>query len=232
MGDNVTEHKEKKSKVNAVHNENKLKIRQDIISIANIFHDFCGKYVLYVFNKSSFIEVYYRSSSFAHLTGVQTHLTAIDFYKKARKNQITIQQFWFDKDHPYDLVKKKVMNLKKIKNFICNNVAVVTDLSTNTCTFRFSLSESDIALCLTPNYDKTTGELIDEYYIPASFRVGDIDEKSNKKFSVSHIFIKNTKSEKYSNITYSNQDSILELGNDIKEKLHSNLYKQCKQDTP
>lgn len=62
---------------------NKIKMRNNIINSSIVFkNNLSGKYVLYIFDDNNYIEVFYRKSSFSHLTGVKTDLNAFDFYKK------------------------------------------------------------------------------------------------------------------------------------------------------
>ena len=64
-----------------------------------------GKTFMYVYEGKS-IEVV------LHLTGVNTKLKAKEFYKHAKtKNGLEVQEFFFDKDHPYDLAEKKTDHL-------------------------------------------------------------------------------------------------------------------------
>ena len=66
-----------------------------------------GKTFLYVY-EGKCIEVVFKNSSFLHLTGVNTKLKAKEFYKHAKtKNGLKVQEFFFDKNHPYDLAEKK-----------------------------------------------------------------------------------------------------------------------------
>lgn len=66
-----------------------------------------GKTFMYVYEGKS-IEVVFKNSSFLHLTGVNTKLKAKEFYKHAKtKNGLKVQEFFFDKNHPYDLAEKK-----------------------------------------------------------------------------------------------------------------------------
>ncbi len=62
---------------------------------------------MYVYEGKS-IEVVFKNSSFLHLTGVNTKLKAKEFYKHAKtKNGLKVQEFFFDKNHPYDLAEKR-----------------------------------------------------------------------------------------------------------------------------
>lgn len=70
-----------------------------------------GKTFMYVYEGKS-IEVVFKNSSFLHLTGVNTKLKAKEFYKHAKtKNGLKVQEFFFDKDHSYDLAEKKTDHL-------------------------------------------------------------------------------------------------------------------------
>lgn len=54
---------------------------------------------LYVYGDEYF-EVSFAVDHFLHLTGVGTKLSAKDFYKNAKKANLTDNQFYFDARHP------------------------------------------------------------------------------------------------------------------------------------
>jgi hypothetical protein len=197
--------------------ENKKKIRKNIINAAHVFKKkMSGRYVLYVFDDNSYIEVSYRKSSFAHLTGVKSDLNAFDFYNRAISSKLTFENFSFDsKRHPYDLAKKKTSRLSEIDKFISSDLIVLREVTTETITYKFGLTDTDLTLCFVENIDGDTKEKIDDYYIPASFRVGDnsIDKSTDGDF-VAYIFLKN---------------SIQNLPEEIQDKLDFNrLYGKTK----
>lgn len=73
-------------------------IRQDIIDSARIYsQNLAGKFFLYVYGDEYF-EVSFPVDHFLHLTGVETKLSAKDFYKNAKKAKLTNKQFYLIQD--------------------------------------------------------------------------------------------------------------------------------------
>lgn len=70
-----------------------------------------GKRFLYVF-EGQYIEVIYKAQNFRHLTGVNTRLSAKQFYSYAVRNLLEVHQIGFNRVHPYDLCVKKSNILK------------------------------------------------------------------------------------------------------------------------
>lgn len=67
--------------------DKKNAIRQGIIDSAGIYsQSLAGKTFLYVYGEE-FFEVSFPIDHFLHLTGVETKLSAKDFYKNAKKRQ-------------------------------------------------------------------------------------------------------------------------------------------------
>lgn len=207
--------------------DGKLLMRKNIISSATAFKRLLGKYVMYIFDDDTFIEVFYRKTSFSHLTGVDTDLNAAEFYQKAISRQLTIDQFKFGELHPYDLAKKKTSRLSEINKFTTNDLIVLQDIKTGTTTFKFGLTDTDLTLCLTENLDKNTKEKIDNYYIPASFRVENesINKSKACKF-VKYIFIKKVKNSSYPIMSYGDISCIPQLPEYIKDMLDMELLKE------
>jgi hypothetical protein len=214
--------------------ENKKKIRKNIIDAEQVFKKkMSGKYALYVFDDNSYIEVSYRKSSFAHLTGVNSELNAFAFYKRAISNKLTYEDFSFDsKRHPFDLAKKKTSRLNEIDKFISDDLIVLRQITTDTITYKFGLTDTDLTLCFVENTNNKTKEKIDDYYIPASFRVGDnsVDRGDDGNFVV-FIFMKESKNILYNSIVYGNIDYIQNLPKEIQEKLDFNRLYNEEKDT-
>lgn len=88
--------------------DKKNAIRQGIIDSAGIYsQSLAGKTFLYVYGEE-FFEVSFPIDHFLHLTGVETKLSAKDFYKNAKKAKLTSSQFYFNARHPYANVRKKL----------------------------------------------------------------------------------------------------------------------------
>lgn len=87
-----------------------------------------GKTFMYVYEGKS-IEVVFKNSSFLHLTGVNTKLRAKEFYKHAKtKNGLKVQEFFFDKNHPYDLAEKKTDHLEDLYRITNMEVLITEDV--------------------------------------------------------------------------------------------------------
>ena len=90
----------------ATKTDKKNMIRQGIIDSAEIYsQNLAGKVFLYVSGEEYF-EVSFPVDHFLHLTGVETRLSARDFYKNAKKTILTNNQFYFDARHIYANAKK------------------------------------------------------------------------------------------------------------------------------
>lgn len=98
----------------ATKTDKKNMIRQNIIDSAAIYsQSLAGKVFLYVYG-NEFFEVSFPVDHFLHLTGVETRLSAKDFYKNAKRAILTNNQFYFDTRHPYANAKKKLPCLKRL----------------------------------------------------------------------------------------------------------------------
>ena len=98
----------------ATKTDKKNAIRQGIIDAAAIYsRNLAGKAFLYVYGDEYF-QVSFPVDHFLHLTGVETKLSAKDFYKNAKKGKLTNSQFYFDARHPYANAKKKLPCLKRL----------------------------------------------------------------------------------------------------------------------
>ena len=94
--------------------DKKNAIRQGIIKAAIVYsQSLAGKTFLYVYGDEYF-EVSFPVDHFLHLTGVETRLSAKDFYRNAKKAILTNNQFYFDARHVYANAKKKLPCLKRL----------------------------------------------------------------------------------------------------------------------
>ena len=77
----------------ATKTDKKNAIRQDIIDSAGVYsQSLAGKAFLYVYGDEYF-EVSFPVDHFLHLTGVETKLSAKDFYKNAKRRSSPIASF-------------------------------------------------------------------------------------------------------------------------------------------
>lgn len=170
--------------------DKKNAIRQDIIDSAAIYSkSLAGKAFLYVCGEE-FFEVSFPVDHFLHLTGVETYLSAKEFYKNAKKGKLTSSQFYFDAKHPYANAKQKLPCLKRLPELTQDFVCILKDMKTVTITYKLSVTNLEFTLGLTENIDNH-GKKINDFFLPMSLRVEDSSvRKSNDGYIIDFIFSK------------------------------------------
>ena len=181
----------------ATKTDKKNLIRQDIIDSTIIYSkNLAGKIFLYVYG-NDFFEVSFPIDHFLHLTGVETNLSAKDFYKNAKKGKLTNNQFYFDSRHPYANAKKKLPCLKRLPELTNDMVCILKDMQTVTIVYKLSVTNLEFTLGLTANTD-SFGNKINNLFLPMSLRVEDSSvAKSNDGDIVDFIFSKDAIMNKY-----------------------------------
>ena len=105
--------------------DKKNAIRHGIIEAAIVYsQSLAGKTFLYVYGDEYF-EVSFPVDHFLHLTGVETILSAKDFYRNAKKAILTNNQFYFDARHIYANAKRKLPCLKRLPELTNEMVCVL-----------------------------------------------------------------------------------------------------------
>ena len=180
--------------------DKKNAIRQYIMDSALIYSsDLAGKTFLYIYGKE-FFEVSFPVDHFLHLTGVETSLSAKDFYKNAKKGTLTNNQFYFSVRHPYANAKKKLPCLKRLPELTNKMVCVLKDMQTVSIIYKLRVTNLEFTLGLTENLDNN-GKKINDYFLPMSLRVEDSSvEKSIDGDIVDFIFVKDASKAKYSDL--------------------------------
>lgn len=208
----------------ATKEEKKNKIRTAILDAAEIYSaKLAGKTYLYVYGDKYF-ELWFSTERYPHLTGVNSRLSAEDFYKKCLDKKLTCSQFYFDKEHRYDNAKKKLNKLKDLPLLTTEMVCIIEDLKTVTFTYKIGITDLDFTLALSENID-LKGNIINNWWIPRSLRVKDkAIESSNGGDIVDFIFWKKAEETKYSNIAFVDNNKKLPLS--IKNLLSEELYNQ------
>lgn len=184
----------------ATKTDKKNAIRQGIIDSAVIYsRDLAGKTFLYVYG-NDFFEVSFPVDHFLHLTGVETELSAKNFYKNAKKGILTNNQFYFSVRHPYANAKKKLPYLKRLPELTNEMVCILKDMQTVTIIYKLSVTNLEFTLGLTENFDKY-GKKINDCFLPMTLRVKDSSvEKSTDGDIVDFIFSKEASNGKYCNL--------------------------------
>lgn len=207
----------------ATKTDKKNAIRQDIIDSAGVYsQNLAGKAFLYVYGEE-FFEVSFPVDHFLHLTGVETALSAKDFYKNAKKGKLTNSQFYFDARHPYANAKKKLPCLKRLPELTNDMVCIFKDMQTVTIIYKLSVTNLEFTLGLTENVDNQ-GKKINDFFLPMSLRVEDTSvEKSNDGEIVDFIFSKDASKTKYDSILV--EDKHISIPDSVKHLISDSLYK-------
>ena len=159
--------------------DKKNAIRQGIIDSAGIYsQSLAGKTFLYVYGEE-FFEVSFPIDHFLHLTGVETKLSAKDFYKNAKKAKLTSSQFYFDARHPYANARKKLPCLKRLPELTNDMVCILKEMQTVTIIYKLSVTNLEFTLGLTENID-VNGNKINDFFLPMSLRVEDTSVEKSK----------------------------------------------------
>lgn len=206
----------------ATKTDKKNAIRQYIIDSAGIYsQNLAGKAFLYVYGNEYF-EVFFPVDHFLHLTGVETRLSAKDFYKNAKKAILTNNQFYFDTRHPYANAKKKLPCLKRLPELTNDMVCILKDMKTVTIIYKLSVTNLEFTLGLTENTDNK-GNKINDFFLPMSLRVEDSSvEKSNDGEVVDFIFSKDASVAKYDTLLV--EDKNKKIPDYIKHLISENFY--------
>lgn len=202
--------------------DKKNAIRQEIMDSAVIYSsDLAGKTFLYVYG-NNFFEVSFPVDHFLHLTGVETRLSAKDFYKNAKKGILTNNQFYFSVRHPYANAKKKLPCLKRLPELTNEIVCILKDMQTVTIMYKLSVTNLEFTLGLTENLDNY-GKKINDYFLPMSLRVEDSSvEKSTDGDIVDFIFAKDASKAKYGDLVV--KDESKNIPDSVRQLIDDSFY--------
>ena len=102
-------------------------IRKQIITASEVYRDkLAGRVFLYVYGESYF-EVVFPTDRFRHLTGVNSSISAQEFYDKAKSSMLSAGQIFYDREHTYRGAKRKLPCLTMLPALTNNVVCVVKD---------------------------------------------------------------------------------------------------------
>lgn len=207
--------------------DKKNAIRQGIIKAAIVYsQSLAGKTFLYVYGDEYF-EVSFPVDHFLHLTGVETRLSAKDFYRNAKKAILTNNQFYFDARHIYANAKKKLPCLKRLPELTNEMVCVLKDMQTMTITYKLSVTNLEFTLGLTENIDRG-GNKINDFFLPMSLRVKDSSvEKSNDGEIIDFIFSKDASVAKYDVLLVEDKDK--KIPDCIKHLISNSFYNEANE---
>lgn len=196
-------------------------IRKQVIAASKVYRDnLAGKVFLYVYGESYF-EVVFPTDRFRHLTGVNSSISAQEFYDKAKNSTLATGQILYDKEHTYRGAKKKLPCLLVLPLLTNSMVYVVEGLQTVTLTYKIGVTNLNFTIGLAENLD-LEGNKINNWFLPRTLRVRDkaIESGADAEF-IDFIFSKDASMNKYSQMTYADDDKKPPLV--IKDFLSSDL---------
>lgn len=200
------------------------KIISEIIKAAKSYkQNLVGKTFLYVFDNKH-IEVMFKAKDFRHLTGVDTALSAQDFYKKARQGKLQASQIFFSARHPYSLAQKKLKHLQDISSLAMGESFMLKDVNTQTESYKYGTTDLEFSLCFNKEYD-INGIEQGDCFIAKSLRDEDCFSKSKGVFTITHIYSKANDEKKYNQELYCEQGfSVDDLPPEIQSMLSEDLF--------
>lgn len=208
----------------ATKTDKKNAIRQDIIDSAEVYsRSLAGKTFLYVYGEE-FFEVSFPVDHFLHLTGVETRLSAKDFYKNAKKGKITNSQFYFSGGHPYANAKKKLPCLKRLPELTNDVICILKDMQTVTIVYKLSVTNLEFTLGLTENID-SSGKKVNDLFLPMSLRVEDSSvAKCDDGEVVDFIFTKDASISKYKELLVRDERKV--IPDSIRHLIEESFYNE------
>lgn len=190
-------------------NTEKIELRKQIISAANVYKNhLAGRVYLYVYGDTYF-EVAYMTECFKHLTGVESSLRGNSFYDNAKNATLSTNQIGFSSRHPLKTAKKKVLCLHQLPQLTKDLVCVVKDMHTVTITYKLGITNLEFTIGLTENLSQN-GDKVNDWLIPRTLRINDkaIDTSKDAEF-VGFIFSKKATEVQYDTVGYAASDAAL-----------------------
>lgn len=125
-----------------------------------------GRKFLYIFD-NRYIEVIYKTNNFKQLTGVESELSAKDFFKLAKRGKLSYKNIYFSSTHPFQLSMKKLKHLNDIVKLSTSESFMLEEIKTNT-NFKFLHSSPGISLLMlsSPSQFPSLGHPFHLYLLP------------------------------------------------------------------
>lgn len=205
-------------------NDEKVELRKQIISAANIYKtNLAGNVYLYVY-AGSYFEVAYMTECFKHLTGVESTLRGNSFYDNAKRATLSTSQIGFSSRHPLKTAKKKIVCLHQLPQLTKDLVCVVKNMNTVTITYKLGITNLEFTIGLAESR-RIDGTKINDWLVPRTLRINDkaIDTSQDAEF-VDFIFSKKVTEPKHSQICYRSSDA--DIPECVKTLLAENLVNQ------
>ena len=208
----------------------KMELRKQIISAANIYKNhLAGRVFLYVYGDEYF-EVAYLTESFKHLTGVESSLRGKSFYDNAKNATLAASQIGFSARHPLKTAKKKVQYLHRLPELTNGLVCVVKDMNTVTITYKLGITNLSFTVGLTEHI-AADGTKLDNRFVPRTLRINDkaLDNSQHAEF-VDFIFSKKVTEQTYTERCYA--DPKLHIPENVRPLLDTKLLNETLEPQP
>lgn len=199
-------------------------VRDNIVLGAVVYKELVGKYYLYVF-ENGFLEMYFGTDNYMHLTGVGSRVNSKQFYELAKEHKLQEKQIFFSSRFPLRTAIQKTTCLFDLPNFVKEGYFIIQDLITDTAKYPYVITNIDQSILMGLKMEDGT----DDIYIPKSFRVnGKIFEKAEKDkiFEINYILSKTDKERKYNTILYKDNTKLEELDKIILDKIDLSILKE------
>lgn len=207
-------------RVLCVKSADKSRIKQLIYAAQKKYSSsLAGKSFLYVYG-TSYFEVVFETACFKHLTGVDSYISAKDFYKRAQKGTLAENQILFNARYPKRTALKKLSVLSDLDTITNSLVCVLYDIKTNTATYKLGVTNLKFTICLAQNSINNTAR---SYYVPQSLRVNDnsVANSADGDF-IDFIFVKDAANTLYTQISYQADDK--EIPNSVYHLIDESFY--------
>lgn len=190
--------------------QDRIDIAEKIKSAAKLYKEnLVGRTFLYVFDRR-YIEVIYKVENFRHLTGVESSLSAKQFYRAAIRNKLQANQIYFSERYPFQLCRRKIKHICEIATLAVSECFMLECIITDSCTYQFGTTNLKLTLCMNKEFDEN-GQEKGTCFVAESLRDEDGFSKAQNVFGVTHIFSKSNDEKRYSKIVFMDKDANLDV---------------------
>lgn len=184
--------------------------------------NFVGKIFLYIFS-DNFIEIRFPKESFRHLMGVNSRLSASEFYIKALNRTLALADLQLDQSK-VDLAYQKSLHFSCLNDILSQKCFILENVKTKTYSYSFGATESKFTICI-DYQNKKHGNIC----LPYSLRNENCMKKSSNYYEVDFIFEKEypSKNTKYAKLLYYNPDKDI---NDLDKEILSMINVEVKKE--
>lgn len=190
--------------------QDRIDIVEKIKSAAKLYKEnLVGRTFLYAFD-GRYIEVIYKAENFRHLTGVESSLSAKQFYRAAIRNKLQANQIYFSERHPFQLCRRKIRHICEIATLAVSECFMLEHITTDTCTYKFGTTDLKFTICMNKELDEN-GQEKGTCFVAESLRDEDCFSKTQNVFEVTHIFSKPNDEKGYSKLIFMDKNANLDV---------------------